>query len=167
MIAMGGNMKLSTTFLAAAVLTAGAAQAGPVAPGDVQYGEYGAVSESLTGVPGDPENGAKIMKTKSMGNCISCHAVEALSDAPFHGEIGPALNGVADRWGKAELRGIVSNAKITYPGTIMPAYYKTEGYIRPGDGYTGKAPDEALDPLLTAQQVEDVVAFLSTLNYED
>jgi len=167
MIAMGGNMKLSTTLLAAAVVTAGAAQAGPVAPGNVQYGEYGEITESLTGVPGDPENGAKVMKTKSIGNCISCHVVGPLSDAPFHGEIGPPLDGVGDRWGEAELRGIVANAKKTYPGTMMPAYYKVEGFVRPGDAYTGKAAEGELDPLLTAQQVEDVVAFLSTLKYDD
>ena len=160
-------MKLSTTFLAAVVLTAGAAQAGPVAPGDVQFGEYGGVTEPLTGVPGDPENGAKVMKTKSIGNCISCHEVTALNDAPFHGEIGPALDGAADRWGEAELRGILANAKMTFPGTMMPAYYKVDGFTRPGDAYSGKAPEGELDPLLTAQQIEDVVAFLSTLKYED
>jgi sulfur-oxidizing protein SoxX len=167
MIAMGGNMKLSTTLLVAAALSAGAAQAGPVAPGDVQFGEYGEVTESLTGTPGNPENGAKVMKTKSIGNCISCHQVTALNDAPFHGEIGPPLDGVADRWGEAELRGILANAKKTFPGSMMPAYYKVEGFVRPGDAYTGKAPEGELDPLLSAQQIEDVVAFLSTLKYED
>ena len=159
-------MKLSTTLLVAA-LSAGAAQAGSVAPGDVQFGEYGEVTESLTGTPGDPENGAKVMKNKSIGNCISCHVVDALDDAPFHGEIGPPLNGVADRWGEAELRGILANAKKTFPGSMMPAYYKVEGFVRPGDAYTGKAAEGELDPLLSAQQIEDVVAFLSTLEYED
>ena len=159
-------MKLSTTLLVAA-LSAGAAQAGSVAPGDVQFGEYGEVTESLTGTPGDPENGAKVMKNKSIGNCISCHVVDALDDAPFHGEIGPPLNGVADRWGEAELRGILANAKKTFPGSMMPAYYKVEGFVRPGDAYTGKAAEGELDPLLSAQQIEDVVAFLSTLEYQD
>jgi len=166
MIAMGGNMKLSTTFLAAVVLTAGAAQAGPVAPGDVQFGEYGGVTESLTGVPGDPENGAKVMKTKSIGNCISCHEVTALNDAPFHGEIGPALDGAADRWGEAELRGILANAKMTFPGTMMPAYYKVDGFTRLGDAYTGKAHEGEVAPLLTGQEIENVVAYLMTLTYE-
>ncbi len=160
-------MKLSTTILAAAVLTAGAAQAGPVAPGDVQYGEYGEVTESLTGVPGDPENGANVMKNKGIGNCIACHQVTALNDAPFHGEIGPPLDGVADRWGEAELRGILADAKMTFPDSMMPSYYKVEGFVRPGNAYTGKAAEGELDPLLTAQQIEDVVAFLSTLKYED
>lgn len=160
-------MKLSTTLLVAATLTAGAAQAGPVAPGDVQFGEYGEVAESLTGTQGDPENGANVMKNKGIGNCIACHQVTALNDAPFHGEIGPPLDGVADRWGEAELRGILANAKMTFPDSMMPSYYKVEGFVRPGNAYTGKAADDSFGPLLTAQQIEDVVAFLSTLKYED
>jgi len=155
-------MKLSTTILAASVLAAGSAYAEPVAPGGVQFDDYGAVSESLTGQPGDAENGALVMKTKSAGNCISCHQIDALSDAAFHGNIGPSLNGVGDRWNEAEIRGIVANAKHTYPGTMMPAYYKVDGFVRPGNAFTGKAAEGGLDPLLTAEQIEDVVAFLVT-----
>lgn len=156
-------MKLTTiTFVAGAAL-ASFATAETVAPADVQFDEYGAVAASLTGVAGNAENGAVIMKTKSKGNCIACHAVSALNDAPFHGEVGPELNGVGDRWTSAELRGILSNAKITFEGTVMPAYYKVDGFTRPGDGYTGKAAKGALSPLLSAQDIEDVVAFLATL----
>lgn len=156
-------MRLTTLTLVASVALAGAAVAETVAPADLQFDEYGAVEQSLTGVAGNAEEGAKIMKSKKMGNCIACHAVTALNDAPFHGEVGPLLDGVGDRWNEAELRGILSNAKKTFEGTIMPAYYKVDGYIRPGDAYTGKAPKGPLDPLLSAQQIEDVVAFLSTL----
>ena len=60
----------------------------------------------------------------------------------------------------------MANAKMTFEGTMMPAFYKVEGFIRPGDGYTGKAPTEALTPILTAQQIEDVVAFIATLKEE-
>ena len=156
-------MKLTTITLAAVVAFTTAATAETVAPADVQYDEYGAVAASLTGVAGDAANGAVVMKTKSKGNCIACHAVSALNDAPFHGEVGPELDGVGDRWSSAELRGILSNAKITFDGTVMPAYYKVDGFIRPGNAYTGKAADGALSPLLSAQDIEDVVAFLSTL----
>lgn len=156
-------MKLTTITLAAVVALTTAATAETVAPADVQYDEYGAVAASLTGVAGDAANGAVVMKTKSKGNCIACHAVSALNDAPFHGEVGPELDGVGDRWNSAELRGILSNAKITFDGTVMPAYYKVDGFIRPGNAYTGKAADGALSPLLSAQDIEDVVAFLSTL----
>jgi len=158
-------MKLSTLTLAAS-LAAGTAIAGPVAPADVVYSEYGAVEASLSGTAGNAENGAKVMTTKSLGNCVSCHQVTALSEAPFHGNVGPSLDGVGDRWNLAELRGILSNAKKTYDGTVMPAYYKVDGFVRPGNAYTGKAPDGPLDPLLSAQQIEDVIAFLSTLKDE-
>lgn len=148
---------------AVAAWSAAAAQDAPD-PSAVQYDEYGAVQTSLTGQPGDPVEGAKILATKSLGNCIACHKISDLNDVPFQGEVGPPLDGVAQRWGEADLRGIVANAKNTFPGTIMPAFYKSEGFIRPGDGFTGKAAEEPLDPLLTAQQIEDVVAYLMTLN---
>lgn len=156
-------MKLTTITLAAVVALTTAATGETVAPADVQYDEYGAVAASLTGVAGDAANGAVVMRTKSKGNCIACHAVSALNDAPFHGEVGPELDGVGDRWSPAELRGILANAKVTFDGTIMPSYYKVDGFIRPGNAYTGKAAEGALSPLLAAQDIEDVVAFLSTL----
>lgn len=151
------------TGLALLTGTAAVAQ-DATAPKDVAYGEYGAVEQSLTGQAGEAESGAKVVSTKSQGNCVACHQISALPDVPFQGNVGPALDGVADRWSETELRGIVANAKKTFPDTIMPAFYKTEGYIRPGDGFTGKAAEEPLDPLLSAQQIEDVVAFLMTLH---
>ena len=89
--------------------------------------------------------------------------VDALSQLQWHGEIGPPLNGAADRWTEAQLRGIVANAKMMFPDSMMPSFYKVEGFIRPGDGFTGDPAEPPLEPLLTAQQVEDVVAFLKTL----
>ncbi len=52
---------------------------------------------------------------------------------------------------------------MTFEGTVMPAYYKVDGFIRPGNAYSGKAADDTFAPLLEAQQIEDLVAFLSTL----
>ena len=141
-----------------------AAQAAEITPTEVVY-EDGAVAVSLSGAAGNPEEGAIIMN-KGAGNCIACHEVTALSHLPFHGEIGPALDGAADRWSEAELRGIVANAKNWFPDTMMPAFYKTEGFTRLGNAYTGKAHEGDVAPLLTAQQIEDVVAFLMTLKEE-
>ena len=156
-------MRLSTVIVVSLML-GGAAQAEEVAPASVTY-EEGAVSVSLSGAPGNPENGAKIMN-KGSGNCIACHQVTALNDLPFHGEIGPPLDGAADRWTEAELRGIVANAKIMFPDTMMPAFYKVSGFVRPGNAYTGKAAAEGdLTPLLTAQEIEDVVSYLMTMKY--
>ncbi|SDD09854.1 sulfur oxidation c-type cytochrome SoxX [Ruegeria marina] len=155
-------MKLTTLTLAAGLI-GGAAWAAETAPNDVIYTEGGAIEASLTGVPGNPAEGANVLGKRSLGNCVACHQVSALADVPFHGEIGPALDGAGDRWTEAELRGLVANAKMTFEGTMMPAFYKVDGYIRPGDAFTGKAAEGPLAPLLTAQQIEDVVAFLATL----
>ncbi|PTX54487.1 monoheme cytochrome SoxX (sulfur oxidation) [Litoreibacter ponti] len=149
----------------AATLAGTIATAEVVKPTDVVYVE-GAVETSLSGTAGDPQNGAEIMN-KGAGNCIACHQVDALSHLPFHGEIGPPLNGVADRWSEAELRGIVANAKVMFEDSMMPSFYRTEGFTRLGDAYTGKAHGDAeVQPLLAAQEVEDVVAYLMTLKEE-
>lgn len=137
--------------------------AGEVLPGDVMY-EDGAVAQSLTGGAGDPAVGREIVGDKGQGNCVACHAVTDLADVPFHGEIGPMLDGAGDRWSEAELRGIVANAKVMFEGSMMPSFYKVSGFTRPGDAYTGKAAvAETFGPLLSAQQIEDVVAYLTTL----
>lgn len=156
---------LSRMIAAAAVAALGATfvSAAEIAPDAVAHDEYGGVATSLTGVPGDAARGAEIMTDRGLGNCIACHAVSALSDAPWHGEVGPTLDGAGDRWTEADLRGIVVNSKMVFDGTIMPAYYKVSGFTRPGDLYTGKAAPADLPPVLSAQQVEDVVAFLLTL----
>lgn len=157
-------MKYLVAGTAFAAVLAGALAAGEIAPTQVVY-EDGAVAASLTGVPGDVASGEAIMN-KGAGNCIACHAVSALSHLSFHGEIGPMLDGVADRWSEAELRGIVANAKVMFEGSMMPSFYKTEGFTRLGNAYTGKAHEGDVAPLLTAQEVEDVVAYLMTLKDE-
>jgi len=158
-------MKIAFLAAAAIALTATGVTAEIVKPQDVVYVD-GAVATSLTGTPGNAENGAVIMN-KGAGNCIACHQVTALSHLPFHGEIGPMLDGVADRWSEAELRGIVANAKVMFEGSMMPSFYKTSGFTRLGDAYTGKAhPEGEVQPLLTAQEIEDVVAYLMTLKYD-
>lgn len=140
------------------------AGANEIKPTEVMY-EDGAIAASLSGAPGDAASGAEIMN-KGAGNCVACHQVTALDHLPFHGEIGPSLDGAADRWSEAELRGLVANAKNWFPDTMMPAFYKTEGFIRLGNAYTGKAHEGDVAPLLSAQEVEDVVAFLMTLKEE-
>jgi sulfur-oxidizing protein SoxX len=157
-------MRILPALSAAISVAATMAAADAVAPEAVVYGEYGEITESLSGQPGNPEEGIKLFTTRSLGNCVACHTVtNLLETASFHGNVGPSLDGVADRWNEAELRGIVANAKNVYDGTIMPAFYKTSGYIRPGDAFTTKPATEPLPPLLTAQQIEDVVAYLMTL----
>lgn len=156
-------MKRNIIALALACAASGVIAA-EVSPGDVAY-DYGAVAQSLTGKPGDPERGREVIGARSLGNCVACHANSEMSDVPFHGEIGPPLDGAGDRWSEAELRGIVANAKMMFPDSMMPSFYKVDGFVRPGNAYTGKAADDSFGPLLTAQQIEDVVAYLMTLKY--
>ena len=145
----------------AATLVAAAANAADVAPGDVKF-EDGAVSASLTGAPGDAAEGGAIAGDKGRGNCVACHKISALPKVAWQGEIGPALDGAGSRWTEAQLRGIVANAKIMFEGSMMPSFYKVDGFIRPGEEFTGNAAT-VITPLLSAQEIEDVVAFLATL----
>ncbi len=133
-------------------------------PRDVMFSDHGEVAESLTGVPGNPEEGFKTATTKSLGNCVACHVANGWKDLPFPGNIGPDLTGVAHRYDEAHLRGILVNSKKTFHETVMPAFYNVDDIIRPGDRYTGK-PAKSLDvTILTAQQIEDILALLMTFN---
>ena len=116
-----------------------------------------AIPASLTGKPGDPEEGVKVVVGRRLGNCLSCHEIGALRAEEFHGDVGPSLGGVAGRWDTGTLRMIVVNAKKVFgEETVMPAFYRVDGLNRVRPEFVGK-------PILTAQQVEDVVAFLATL----
>lgn len=157
-------MLRATSISLAAICLAGAAMA-DVAPGDITWAEDGGIAESLSGAPGDAENGKVVMTTNALGNCVACHSIATMPDVPFHGTIAPELQGAASRWTEAQLRGIVVDAKHTFPESFMPGMYKVGPFVRPGVAFTGKAPEkpEDMKPILTAQQVEDVVAYLMTL----
>ena len=116
-----------------------------------------AIPSPLSGKPGNPKEGEKVVAERSLGNCLSCHEIDALRREEFHGDIGPSLDGVARRWDTGTLRMIVVNAKKVFGDeTVMPAFYRVDGLNRVRPEFLGK-------PILTAQQVEDVVAFLATL----
>jgi len=127
-----------------------------IAPGDVKI-ENLAISTSLTGQAGDAVEGRKVFADKSLGNCLACHVNSDLSEQLFHGEIGPALDAVATRWKPEQLRTIVVNSKAVFTeNSIMPGFYSLEVGKDVREDLVGKT-------ILTAQQVEDVVAYLSTL----
>ncbi|MEL7098864.1 MAG: sulfur oxidation c-type cytochrome SoxX [Pseudomonadota bacterium] len=152
-------MKHVFAGVAALVIGASISLAEGAKPADIVYID-GAVQASLTGVAGDPVNGRKVFANRKLGNCLACHANTDMPEEGFHGEVGPPMEGVSERWSAAELRGIVTNSKQMFEGTIMPAFYIDSGYTRPLDDFAGKS-------ILTAQQVEDVVAYLMTLKYKD
>lgn len=145
-------------MLSAALLAgmAGMANAEPVAPDAVTITDM-TVQDSLTGQPGDPAEGRKVFADRKLGNCLACHANSDQSEQLFHGDVGPSLDGVADRWSEAELRAIVVNSKAVFSEeTVMPGFYSLKVGINPREDLVGKT-------ILSAQQVEDVVAYLTTL----
>ena len=129
---------------------------GEVGPNDVVFTEYGAVEASLTGVAGDPVNGAAVFKNRKKGNCLACHANSDMMSEQFHGEVGPSLDGAGSRWEEGELRGLITNAKNTFDGTMMPGFYVDMGFNRVMAKFDGQTN-------LTAQEVEDVLAYIQTL----
>ena len=114
------------------------------------------IPKALTDQPGDPARGREVAIDRKLGNCLACHQISDIPEQQFHGEVGPPLDGVAERWEEGQLRLIVANSKAVFEGTIMPAFLKTEGFNRNQEKFEGKS-------ILTAQQVEDVVAYLKTL----
>ena len=86
-----------------------------------------AIPVSLTGQAGDAAKGKKVFLNRKKGNCLACHVVSELKDEPFHGEVGPPLDGAAERWSEGEIRLRIVNPKIVNKDTIMPSFYRTEG----------------------------------------
>ena len=114
------------------------------------------IPKSLTGKPGDPKKGLKTAVNRKKGNCLACHTIPNVKQAD-HGEIGPPLMGVAKRYKEGELRLRLVNPKKLNPDSIMPSYYRTSGYTRVQKKWKGKT-------IISAQDVEDILAYLKTLN---
>jgi sulfur-oxidizing protein SoxX len=105
--------------------------------------------------PGDAARGRAIVANRQVGLCLLCHT-GPIPEEQFQGNLTPDLSGAGDRSNAAQLRQRMMDASVLNPATIMPAYYKTAGLARVAPAYKGKT-------ILTAQQIEDVVAYLQTL----
>lgn len=114
----------------------------------------GTIPESLTGRPGDPERGRAIAAGRE-GNCLACHHMP-IPEQPFHGDLGPDLTGIGDRLTEGEIRLRLVDPKRVNEQTIMPSFYTVDGLTRVAGRYRGR-------PILTAAQIEDLVAYLSRL----
>lgn len=156
---MSVNIRFSAVgAMASALLLVSVAQspAQAISPGDVKIVE-GQVTASLTGKAGDAAAGKKVFINRKQGNCLACHTNKDASKQPFHGEIGPELNGVADRYTEPQMRAILVNSKQVFGNkTIMPSFYRIINDQRSRKQFHDK-------PILQAQQVEDVIAYLKTL----
>lgn len=149
-------LRSGKAVFAALVLAATTAHASVIAPEEVEIVDF-KIERSLTGQSGDPVAGRETYLDRRLGNCLACHANSDMADEPFHGEVGPDLSAVGDRWGEAELRAIVVNSKAVFgEQTIMPSFYRLGPFYRVREQFEGKT-------ILTAEEVEDVVAYLLTL----
>lgn len=135
-----------------AALALASAPAEPLRPYRVVNGE---IPASLTGQPGDPARGRAIVTDRQTGLCLLCHS-GPFPEARQQGDLAPPLAGAGSRSSVGRLRLKIVHSRALNPATIMPSYYRTQGLSRVGQSFKDT-------PVLTAQQIEDVVAFLATL----
>jgi len=114
-----------------------------------------AMPESLTGKPGDPARGRAIVANRTVGLCLLCHSAP-IPEERFQGNLAPDLAGAGVRATPAQLRLRIVDAARLNPDTIMPPYYRVDGLDRVARSFRGKT-------ILTAEQIEDVVAYLASL----
>src|SRR5436190_16456353 len=113
-----------------------------------------AIPQSLTGMPGDAARGRALVLDRA-STCILCHS-GPFPEAKFHGDLAPSLSGAGSRWTVSQLRLRLVDAPRLNPVTIMPSYYRVDGLARVSSSWRGK-------PILSAGQIEDIVAYLATL----
>ena len=113
-----------------------------------------AIPESLTGTKGDATRGRAVIVERS-STCILCHS-GPFPEQAFQGDLAPNLAGSGSRWSEAQLRLRLVDASHLNAATIMPSYYRVDGLTRVGNSWRGK-------PILSAEQIEDIVAYLVTL----
>ena len=110
---------------------------------------------SLTSKPGDPGRGRALVLERS-STCMLCHT-GPFEEVRFQGDLAPSLAGAGSRWSASQLRLRLVDASRFNAQTIMPSYYRVDGLDRVGPNWRGK-------PILSAEQIEDIVAFLATLS---
>jgi len=131
-----------------------------VAPIDVVITDDYRVETPLTTETPDAFRGLEVFVNRKLGNCVACHTNFDVAAMQFLGEIGPNLDWIGDRYTEAEIRAILVDSKMVLgSGTVMPAFYTSREGFRTLEAFKGKT-------ILTALQVEDVVAYLSSLSQE-
>ena len=113
-----------------------------------------AIADSLTGAPGDAAKGRALVLNR-LSTCILCHN-GPFPEEKFQGDLAPSLAGAGARWSAGQLRLRIVDGSRLNPATIMPSYYRVVGLERVGTSWRGK-------PILSAEQIEDIVAYLASL----
>jgi len=139
----------------AQAMPGGSAHAADAAPPSALEIVGDGIPEPVAAPPGDPARGRSLMLARDPANCILCHAIPDPT-VRFSGDLGPPLAGVGARLTVAQLRFRVADIIRLNPATIMPSYYRVEGFRLVAPAYRGK-------PILTAAELEDVVAYLATM----
>jgi L-cysteine S-thiosulfotransferase len=142
---------MATVVLALAACAAAGAE--PLEPYDI-VGD--AIPAPLTATPGDAARGHAIVVNRRVGLCLLCHS-GPFPEEKLQGNLAPDLAGTGTRWSVGQLRLRLVDARRLNPETIMPPYYRIDGLDRVAPAFRGK-------PIFSAQQIEDVVAFLATLH---
>jgi len=114
-----------------------------------------ALPTPLPGAKGDPARGRAVVVNRQAGLCLLCHS-GPFPEERFQGTLGPDLNGIGSRLSEGQIRLRIVDPGRFNPSTIMPSYFRTDGLSRVAPSFKDK-------PILNAQQIEDVVAFLATL----
>lgn len=149
----GERVKRTLLFLLAGICTPTMAQTPTsVAPFKVT-GD--AIAEPLTKLPGDAQRGRTIVANRRVGLCLLCHS-GPFPEERFQGTLAPSLAGAGARWSAGQLRLRIADPRRLNPDTLMPSYHRVTDLQQVGDAFQGR-------PVLDAQQIEDVVAFLQTL----
>jgi sulfur-oxidizing protein SoxX len=153
---LSGRLHFAPRAVLLAVLSATVVPAAWAQGGLVPFAVVGdAIPRSLTGVKGDPARGRAIVTNRQVGLCLLCHS-GPFPEERLQGTLAPDLQGAGSRWSEGQLRLRIVDAARLNPDTIMPPYYRTDGLKRVALSFRGK-------PVLAAEQIEDVVAFLATL----
>jgi L-cysteine S-thiosulfotransferase len=113
-----------------------------------------AIPEPLTNARGDVARGRALVVERT-STCILCHS-GPFPEQKFQGDLAPSLAGSGSRWSEAQLRLRLVDASSLNAATIMPSYYRLDGLARVGPAWRGK-------PILSAEQIEDIVAYLASL----
>lgn len=117
--------------------------------------EGDAIDVSLTGEAGNAGRGRDVFTGREQGHCVLCHAIDGL-DVEFQGNVGPDLTAIGDRLTPGQIRLRIADAQLIWPETLMPSYYRVSGLNQVAPEYMG-------EPALSARQIEDLVAYLSSL----